>query len=213
MIRLSARPNDPSFSQPWGLQNSGQAVNGGGAGVPASDIRASDAWNLSSGSIANVVDTGIDYTHPDLTANMWSAPSPFTVSIGGVAITCPAGTHGFNAIAMTCDPMFYLSLNALLDAGDTLLAGSRRLPSSHGTVRQWLGDSRGRWEGDTLVVDTVNFTNKTSFNGSRENLHLIERFKRVDADTVQYEVTVEDPTTFVKPWTIAVPMTARKGSR
>lgn len=108
VIRLSAQPNDPSFSQLWGLQNSGQAVNGGGAGLPGSDIRASDAWNVSSGSIANVVavvDTGIDYTHPDLAANMWSAPSPFTVSIGGSAITCPAGTHGFNAIAMTCDPM------------------------------------------------------------------------------------------------------------
>lgn len=52
-----------------------------------------------------VVDTGIDYTHPDLAPNMWTAPAPFTVTIGGVSITCPAGTHDFNAIQRTCDPM------------------------------------------------------------------------------------------------------------
>ena len=63
---------------------------------------------MSIGSTAHVVaviDTGIDYTHPDLVGNLWSAPAPFTVTVGGVAITCPAGSHGFNAIALTCDPM------------------------------------------------------------------------------------------------------------
>lgn len=108
VIRLSSQPDDPSFPQLWGLHNTGQAVNGGGAGLSGSDIGASDAWNISSGSTANVVavvDTGIDYTHPDLAPNIWSAPSAFTVTVGGVSITCPAGTHGFNAIAMTCDPM------------------------------------------------------------------------------------------------------------
>ena len=66
------------------------------------------AWNISLGSTANVVaviDTGIDYTHPDLVANMWSAPTAFTVNIDGSPITCAAGTHGFNAITRTCDPM------------------------------------------------------------------------------------------------------------
>ncbi len=78
-------------------------------------------------------------------------------------------------------------------------------------IRQWHGDSRGRWEGDTLVVDTTNFTDQTNFRGSAENLHLVERFTRVDADTVLYEFTVDDPTTFTRPWTAAIPMTKTEG--
>ena len=74
-------------------------------------------------------------------------------------------------------------------------------------VRQWVGDSRGHWEGDTLVVETTNFLRGTSFGGSSENLHLIERFRRVDADTLLYEFTVEDPKTWTTPWTAAIPMT------
>ena len=73
-------------------------------------------------------------------------------------------------------------------------------------IRQWFGDSRGRWEGNTLVVDTTNFTDKASYRGSTEGLHLIERFTRVDADTVRYEFTIDDPTTFTKKWTVAIPM-------
>jgi hypothetical protein len=68
-------------------------------------------------------------------------------------------------------------------------------------VRQWWGDSRGRWEGNTLVVDVTNFTPKTDYQGSRENLHLVERWTPVDAKTLEYSVTVEDPTTWTKPWT------------
>ena len=70
-------------------------------------------------------------------------------------------------------------------------------------IRGYEGDSRGHWEGDTLVVDTTNFSNKTSYRGSGETLHLIERFKR-DRDGLQYEVTVDDPTTWTKPWTAAL---------
>ncbi len=69
-------------------------------------------------------------------------------------------------------------------------------------VRQWRGDSRGRWEGDTLVVDVTNFTPKTDFFGSRENLHLVERWRRIDAETIEYVATMEDPTTWVRPWTV-----------
>jgi hypothetical protein len=68
-------------------------------------------------------------------------------------------------------------------------------------VRKWLGDSVGHWEGDTLVVDTTNFTDKTRFRGSTENLHIVERFTRVDARTLRYQFTVEDPTTWTRPWT------------
>lgn len=84
-------------------------------------------------------------------------------------------------------------------------------PHLNSNVRQWMGDSRGRWEGTTLVVDTTNFTDKTNYRGSAENLHLVERFTRVDANTLNYEVTIEDPTTFVRPWTIALPATATDG--
>ena len=78
-------------------------------------------------------------------------------------------------------------------------------------VRQWVGDSRGRWEGDTLVVDTTNFLRDTSFRGSSKNLRLVERFTRVDADTLLYEFTVEDPRTWTTPWTAAIPMTKTEG--
>jgi hypothetical protein len=73
------------------------------------------------------------------------------------------------------------------------------LPSS---ITQRFGDSRGRWEGDTLVVDVTNFSPKFSYQAARENLHLVERFRRVDANTLEYTVTVEDPTTWTKPWTV-----------
>jgi hypothetical protein len=75
-------------------------------------------------------------------------------------------------------------------------------PHAPSRVRQWWGDSRGRWEGDTLVVDVTNFTPKTDFQGSRENLHLIERWTRADAKTIDYTVTIEDPTTWTRSWTV-----------
>ena len=69
------------------------------------------------------------------------------------------------------------------------------------SIRKWMGDSIGRWEGDTLVVDTTNFTDKTRFRGSTENLHVIERFSRLDAKTLLYRFTIEDPTTWTQAWT------------
>jgi len=74
-------------------------------------------------------------------------------------------------------------------------------------VRLWNGDSRGRWEGDTLIIETTNFSNKTSFRGSGADLHLVERFRRVDADTIEYEFTVEDPGVWERPWTGMLPFT------
>jgi hypothetical protein len=80
-------------------------------------------------------------------------------------------------------------------------------PHLSSEMRQWLGDSRGRWEGNTLVVDTTNFTDKTSFRGTTGRLHLVERFTRVDTDTLRYQFTVDDPATFTRPWTAELPMT------
>ncbi len=73
------------------------------------------------------------------------------------------------------------------------------LPSD---VRQWWGDSRGRWEGRTLVVDVTNFSPKSYFQGSQENLHLVERWTRLDANRIEYAVTIEDPTTWTRSWTV-----------
>ena len=84
------------------------------------------------------------------------------------------------------------------------LDGRPHIPLS---IRQWTGDSRGHWEGNTLVVETVNFNGRVSFNGSTENLRLIERFTRTDAETLFYEYTIEDPAIFSKPWTAQIPMT------
>jgi hypothetical protein len=79
------------------------------------------------------------------------------------------------------------------------LDGGPHLPPS---IRERFGDSRGHWEGNTLVVDVTNFSPKSDFMGARENLHLIERWTRVDAKTLGYSVTIEDPTTWTKPWTV-----------
>ena len=76
-------------------------------------------------------------------------------------------------------------------------------------IRQRFGDSRGRWEGNTLVVDVTNFSPKSDFAGARENLHLVERWTRVNANTIEYAVTIEDPTTWTKPWTVKQEMTSQ----
>ena len=82
--------------------------------------------------------------------------------------------------------------------------GSAHLPSN---VRLWWGDSRGHWEGNTLVVDVTNFSPQTDFQGSRENLHLVERWTRLDPNTIEYAVTMDDPTTWTKPWTVKMELT------
>jgi len=95
------------------------------------------------------------------------------------------------------------------DARIIPLDGSPHLPQN---IRQWLGDSRGHWEdGNTLVVETTNFTDKTNFRGSSENLRLVERFTRVDVNTLLYQFTVEDPTTWAKPWSGEIPMKKAQG--
>jgi len=79
-----------------------------------------------------------------------------------------------------------------------VMDGSPHLPAN---IRQWYGDSRGHWEGNTLVIDVTNFSPKTDFQGSRENLHLVERWTRTAPTTLDYEVTAEDATVWTRPWT------------
>jgi subtilisin family serine protease len=107
IYRTLLTPNDTQFGQLWGLNNTGQTISGQ-AGVVDSDIDAVEAWDVSTGSsniVVAVVDTGVDYNHPDLAANIWSAPAAFSVNIGGQTINCPAGSHGFNAVTNTCTPL------------------------------------------------------------------------------------------------------------
>ncbi|PYT17451.1 MAG: hypothetical protein DMG59_07330 [Acidobacteria bacterium] len=94
------------------------------------------------------------------------------------------------------------------DARIIPLDGRPHVPPS---VRQWMGDSRGRWEGEVLVVDTTNFSDKTRFRGSDENLHVTERFRRISENTILYQFTIDDPTAFTRPWTAELPLTATAG--
>jgi hypothetical protein len=83
---------------------------------------------------------------------------------------------------------------------DVRIIPLEKSPHPPQSIRQWMGSSRGRWEGDTLVVETTNFNGKNPFRGASENLRVTERFRRVDADTILYRFTVEDPSTWARPW-------------
>ncbi|MGA2813954.1 MAG: S8 family serine peptidase, partial [Candidatus Acidiferrum sp.] len=103
IVHAFTAPNDPLFPQQWALQNTGQAT-----GTPGADIHATEAWSITTGSsdvVVAVIDTGIDYAHPDLAANVWSSTSAFSSTVNGISIECSIGTHGFNAISGTCDPL------------------------------------------------------------------------------------------------------------
>ncbi len=128
----------------------------------------------------------------------------------------PLGERCLLGFASTSGPpalpnYFYNNLHQIVQAPDSVMIltemvhdarivriGGQHLPN---TIRKWMGDSVGRWEGDTLVVDTTNFTDKTRFRGSTENLHVVERFTRVDDRTLLYRFTIEDPRSWTRPWT------------
>jgi hypothetical protein len=84
-------------------------------------------------------------------------------------------------------------------------------PHVNANIRQWMGDSRGHWEGNTLVVETTNFNDKTRFQRAGQNMRLVERFTRTAPETITYEFTVDDPSAFSKPWTAQIPMKKTEG--
>jgi len=100
-----------------------------------------------------------------------------------------------------------LYMEAGHDARVIPLDGRPHLPSG---IRQWNGDSRGRWDGNTLVVETTNFSGKSYFMGATENVTLVERFTRVAPDRITYEMTLTDPTTWTRPWTAMMPLRQRQ---
>jgi len=107
VMHLARVPGDEHFSSLWAFWNLGQPIQNipGRSGI---DIKAKNAWNITTGSVSSVVaiiDTGVDYTHPDLSPNIWSAPFEFTLTFGDRSLTCPAGTHGIDLYNFTCDPI------------------------------------------------------------------------------------------------------------
>ena len=111
-----------------------------------------------------------------------------------------AGPLGYYQILQTPQHVV-LFLEAIHEVRVIPIDGRPHLPQS---MRQWSGDSRGRWEGNTLVVETTNFSTKSRFLGSAENLRVVERFTRTAADTIDYEITLDDATTWTRPWTVVI---------
>ncbi|HMJ83659.1 MAG TPA: hypothetical protein VK504_10855, partial [Vicinamibacterales bacterium] len=111
-----------------------------------------------------------------------------------------AGPLGYYAIVQT-PGYVVLFLEAIHEARVIALDGRPHLPAS---MRQWQGDSRGRWDGQTLVIDTTNFSASSNFMGSSDHLHLVERLTRVAPDRIDYAITIDDPTTWTKPWTAVI---------
>jgi len=107
-----------------------------------------------------------------------------------------------NNVQLLQTPGYVVILNEMVHSARIVPMDGR----AHGNIRQWKGDSRGHWEGDTLVVDTINFKRETNVAGTSANTHLIERFTRTGPDTLAYEFTVDDSTMWTKPWKAVVPM-------
>jgi hypothetical protein len=107
-----------------------------------------------------------------------------------------------NNLQIVQTPGFVVILNEMVHSARIIPTDGR----PHGALRQWSGDSRGRWEGETLVVETINFYRETSLTGSTRDTRLVERFTRVDEDTIKYEFTVSDPNSFTQPWSASFPL-------
>jgi hypothetical protein len=123
-----------------------------------------------------------------------------TFGVPRVGSNYSAGNVGYYQIFQTPDHVVFF-MEAIHEARVIPLDGRPHLPSS---IRTWNGDSRGHWEAKTLVVDTTNFSAKTNFLGAADDLHLVERFTRVAPDEIQYEITVDAPSTWARPWTAMV---------
>lgn len=107
-----------------------------------------------------------------------------------------------NNLQIVQTPSYVVILNEMVHEARIIPIDGR----PHGTLPRWTGDSRGRWEGDTLVVDTINFKRETSLTGSSASTTLVERFTRVDAKTIRYEFTVTDPNMYTRPWSAMMPL-------
>jgi hypothetical protein len=121
----------------------------------------------------------------------------------GAYITRTMSSGGYNNHVRLLQSPGYVSIvtEQIHDARIVSTDGRAPIP---GNIRLWMGSSQGRWARDTLVVETTHFNGKASYQGSSENLHLIERFTRVAVDTIEYEYTIEDPATYANSWTASM---------
>lgn len=113
-----------------------------------------------------------------------------------------AGYQTFYQIIQTSTAVMFLT-EMIHDARAIPLDGRPHLPSA---IHEWLGDSRGHWEGDTLIVDTTNYKPRSFMSTSSEKLHVIERFSRTGSDSLKYEITIDDPGTWTRPWSLMIPL-------
>ena len=131
------------------------------------------------------------------------------VSRGGWPhVVVNAGSYG-NIIRIVQSPGYVVLTHEMIHETRIIPVDGR--PHISPGIRQYLGDARGHWDGDTLVVEVTNFSDKTDFRGSRETLRLVERFTRTGADRISYALTIDDPSTFTRPWTIGVPLKSDQG--
>lgn len=141
----------------------------------------------------------------DRRLHQFEDPEVFPLGERCVNFGVPRLQAGYNSyLQIVQSPGFVTIMNEMAhDARVIPLDGRPHLPAD---IRPYNGDPRGHWEGDTLVIETTNFSPKSDFMGAHENLHLTERFTRVGAEILNYEITVKDPTTWTKPWTAMVPL-------
>lgn len=127
-----------------------------------------------------------------------------SVAIGSSNSSPPLvpNVFGQNIYQIVQTPQYVMLFSELVHDARIIRINGRHPPAN---IQHWLGDSIGRWQGDTLVVDSTNFSAKTHFKGSSERLHVVERFTRTNADTIQYRVSVDDPDTWARSWTAEIP--------
>ncbi|HZI80486.1 MAG TPA: hypothetical protein VFD69_13285 [Vicinamibacterales bacterium] len=128
------------------------------------------------------------------------------ITVGLPAVMFPTGYN--NNVQILQAPGYVTVTHEMMH--DTRVIPLDGRPHISSRIRQYLGDSRARWEGDTLVIDVTNFHPNTSYRGARETLHLIERYTRTGPDAMRYEVTVDDPRTFERPWTAVLDLAPQK---
>ena len=165
-----------------------------------------EAQKRLAGQRARPTSDATESTDPDLERTPGAYDDPERRPLGERCLLGFGSTAGPPALP----DYFYNNLHQIVQTRDSVMILTEmvhdvrivRMNSEHlpKTIRKWLGDSIGHWEGETLVVDTTNFTDKTRFRGSTDNLHVVERFTRTGPKTLLYKFTVDDPATWAKPW-------------
>jgi hypothetical protein len=138
-------------------------------------------------------------------AHAFEDPEVFPLGERCVNFGVPRLQAGYNSYIQIVQSPGYVTILSEM-AHDARIVPTDGRPHLDGRVRAWNGDSRGRWEGDTLVIDTTNFSPKSDFMGSHDQLHLTERFTRPSRDILEYAITVDDPSTWTRPWSAMVPL-------